>query len=280
MMTGLAMRRPRLAALAVLALAACSRPVEVPLSVTLPLAGTKYEIAVDGVQVASRFNPSTPTLMASMEFSASGTLKGDAFTPPKLTLKVLRGCGWREFPIEWSYKPSAEAIRQSLSERRPLISTVYMPTIPGALVSLWVDNRKGPEGALKLGPIRLAIPAGKATSRDVDACDAPIPVEYDGAGVGEIPAVSSAPAAMQTVVIEPTGRRCYMQYDVWYGPESIGGGRTKPVLVSGAKLHDFPKLITYMFENPPTERLALQGEFPTASVLKDAACPMSGARRK
>ena len=232
--------------------------------------GTKVQVLAEGRLLPARLTPSTQTQEASLLFTAHGTLTGDAYAPPKLTLRILRGCGPREYPLGLVDPPSADAVRRRLQAGETLGAYASMPSLPGSLAQLYVDNRKGKAGVLELGSIPFSYPAGKFSMHEIDACDAPTPVKWDGAAIGEIPAISTSTGWPQTIVVDPTGRRCYAEQQVWYGAE--GGGSSKPDLLSGRKVYFFPHVIAHFFEDPPSERWALNGETPTAHVFKDAAC--------
>ena len=102
----------------VLAAAACSRPVDVTVSYEMTNVllgeGTRMEILADGKPVAGRLTKNPATSDSTYTFEAHGTLAGETFRPPVLTMKVTRGCGERVLSVESATPPSAEFIRARL----------------------------------------------------------------------------------------------------------------------------------------------------------------------
>jgi hypothetical protein len=259
------------------ALSGCSRPIDVRNEVTINGAylaeGMKLEIFVDGI--------ATPFLQAGgdsggpkLTFKTQGILKGKSLRMPELKMKVLFGCGWREFPIRLDQHWNIDQVRAQAEKGEAITYTAHMPDFPGSLGSLWVDTRGSSGGELGLGPLKIPVPAGTPTRLSVDTCDAPIPVTFDGTPVGEIPAASPGAYSQPTVMIDPSGRHCYQQYDVWYAPENVGGGgKSKPVALSGRKLYFSPEFIAYVLEEPPSMTMAPNGTYPQYRALVDAECP-------
>jgi hypothetical protein len=257
-----------LAAASLLA-SACSRPAdvshEVEVSGLILVEGMSVEILADGHLVASRVSePQFESKSASVE--VKGVLRGDEYRVPALRLRVLFAGGWREFPISLNTIPDAKTARQALESHTTLRSGASCPYWDRTLGSLWVDNRGRPAGKLRCGALEFAIPADTAARLSLYLEPTPVPVQFDGAPMGDIPGHPNAREG--TVVIDPSGKHAYSYSTVWYGKE--GGGRSEPERWAGKHVYHVAEHVAYVLEDAPAMTMARQGDVPTYHVLVDA----------
>jgi len=256
-------------AAALFAVAGCSRPADVPhaidLSSLILVEGMSVEVVADGHPVASRVSePQYGTQSAS--FEVKGVLRGDEYRVPTLRLRVLFAGGWREFPISLNTVPDAASARGALASHTPLRSGASCPDWDRTLGSLWVDNRGRPAGTLRCGALEYAIPADTMARESLYLEPVPVPVQFDGAPLGEIPGHPRDHDG--TVVVDPSGTHAYSYSTVWYGKDS--GGRSEPERWSGRRVYHVAEHIAYVLEEPPGMTMARQGDVPTYHVLVDA----------
>lgn len=269
--------RSSLVALVVIA-AACARPqdarIEVVVSDALLTPEMKVELMADGTPARFlRWQESSGVKDRVYEVHVAVT--GKTKKVPELKLKALFGCGWRERKVTLSQDWPAEELLAQNARGEAARHDALVEAFAGDLASLWVDNRKGAAGTLSLGPVKLAVAADRVVRLEAATCDAPIPVSFEGKPMGAIPPAGKYTGAPSTVFIDPTGKRCYGRYTLWYGERRYdggAGGRSKTERLSGRSLYYSADFIAYVFEKPPTARLSMNGESPSATVLEDAKC--------
>jgi hypothetical protein len=273
-------RTPALAAviLAALLVTACSKPEDVRLEIYVSapqlLKDTKIELLADGKLVPLLRTRDESGIPARI-YEVHGVIDGEEKKLPALKLRVLFGCGWREQVLKLQADRSVKELRAAAARGEPSYFSPYVESFPGQLAQLWVDNRNGGPGELGIGAIKTTIPAGTKQFVQTVTCDTPIPVTFDGAAMGEIPGLKTDARDFPTILLDPSGKRCYEKYKVWYGTRNLdgsSGGRSASEWLSGRHLYYSEQFIAYMFKKAPSMVMAQQGMAPTYHVLEDAKC--------
>ena len=259
---------------------ACAKPVSIRDEVSVYFAwlkpGMKVEIFSDGKPVAFTVN-SDSSNSPELDFTVNSELQGKNHRFPVLKIRVLDACGWQESALKLDQEPDIDSIRRAAEIGEPMYYRAPMPERPYHASTFWLDNRGGPAGVLKIGQVETPVKAGELARIEVTGCPAPVPISFAGATLGELPTAAAEDAltsASPWAIADPSGRRCYQEFRVFYGRrEDGGGGQSQPSILSGAKLYPRPQFIAYVMEDPPTMKMARDDEDTSAWVLKEAKCP-------
>jgi hypothetical protein len=268
-------------ALVTLLSAACSRPqdIKVPVAISAPglLKDMQVELLADGAPaplLRTDENLRNSFLFGRI-FEIHAVVEGEKKTIPALKLRVLFGCGWREQAL--TLQANADFLRAAAAGRLdpPYVQLELQP-FPGSSTNIWVDNRAGGPAELGLGAIKVPVPAGKVTPVQVATCDTSFPVSFDGVRLGEVRAYNPSEAS-STIVLDPSGKRCYtlytVQYRLQYERNIPGGHRGGSELLSGKRLYRTEKIIQYPFVKPPeTVTASHRGADVSVTALDDAQC--------
>lgn len=255
--------------------AACARPVTITEMIRLDLTtipeDMEIEILVDGVP-ARGVETAWEGGSRTARFQTTGTLQGNRYRSPAVKLRALFACGWREFPLP-ARQETAEDIRRQLEHDSKIYVSLDHPDFDGQLIQLWVDNRKGAAAVLTAGAATFAVPADGLKMFLLWSCETASPLALDGSPIGALPATADLPGWL-TVLVEPTGLRCYDQKSLQYAPshERIGlGPQSPPVHYSGKKLHLIPLHINHFMSDAPSHVSSTE-RYPTTVSFNDARC--------
>jgi hypothetical protein len=267
--------------IAIAVLSACSKPISI-----------REEISVDGVwlhpgmkvEIFADNEPVTYALKTeqfsspALKFAVTSELRGKVHHSPDLKIRVLDSCGWQESALKFDQNPDIDSVRTAGESGQPLYYSSPMPRRPNRAGVLWLDNRGGQPGVLKLGQIEMPVEADTLKRIETTGCPSPVPISFAGASLGELPIAPTEDSLSVDpwAIADPSGRRCYQEFRVFYGrAEDGGGGHSEPAILSGAKLYLRPQFIAYVMEDAPGMKMARLSDDNTAWVLKDAKCPKS-----
>jgi len=132
-------------------------------------------------------------------------------------------------------------------------------------ITAFVDNRGGPARTLRIGTLELAV-AGNAVFRQpvyTDPCDGTVVVMLDGASLGPMDVKKS-------LLVDPTGKRCYSVREVYYGLPMFAPDPKPPELLSPKKLREVSSLTSVL--EPAPERVQTIGISADRKELMEVPC--------
>lgn len=210
-------------------LSACTRSQPVSIRVTLQFfPDVPFEIYSEGkkMDVAVSGEPGN----RSGSFSAEGTLRGDQFQLPQVTMRLHYPCGWREEPLTLDSNLAPEYVRQSAEEHRTLAINADSPYQTDTSMSIDVDNRGGEVHSLEVGELSYAVEAGplaRVSTYQPECGNASLGI--NGKAVGSLPAATKPadPYGYRKgvyVFVDPTAKRCYQLREIVYSSGDFGPG--------------------------------------------------------
>jgi len=222
----------------------------------------QYKIFLKGRELG------TVTGSGTLEFDAEGR-KGDTFQdtqPQDIEVKIPWVCGLVKTDFSL-YLAHPDEIERARAEHRAVQANMSLSYMPPSFdwVTIFVDNRGGPQQTVSIGELHEQVPAGAAQRvllPHSDGCDKARDVRLNEEIVAPV-------NPSRTLLIDITHSHCYRVEWSGYGFDDSGRGKTIYL----------PRPFQFLDGNPDFFMESLPGSVITSGnstvrdTLKDVACP-------
>lgn len=252
------MKSPRLLALvSCLCLASCGGPPIETYFFENTYVGELHpvKLLVDGAEIGVLKD------LEPVEWRGRLRTPGTPENPQVLSAQWLRPDGWE----------ACEASLLAMSDPapgQPVSVSLDIPFGREPFIKLYVDNREGPEAALRIGEIQCRVPADRTATIYFLAprAAASAVVRLNGAEIGSVkrreelldPKNPDFPHTPASYVVDTSGRRKYRLAVRYYGI----GDSPPPITFSRERLHYFgePEIVDFLEYAPSMDRIGSRTE--------------------